>query len=758
MSEQEKSGFKPYVSADTEMKELTLKAVLLGVAMAAVLGAANAYLGLKAGMTVAATFPAAVISMAVLRAFGGTILEENIARTTGAVGEALAAGAIFTIPAFIMTGVWETFDYLTATALLLVGGVLGVLLVILLRRTFMEDRSLPFPESQACTEIVKAGQKGASGAGTVFGAMGIAAVIEFFKNENGIHIIKENVKGVLQIGDKGTFPYVTPTSSPAFLGVGFIIGPRLAAITAAGGVFGWLLLMPVALFVRALFEPKTFDAINTLIKKGDIASLYNGISAAKWRALYGGEAIAFDGLKAFYGANIKMIAIGAMIVGAFFTLYKMRTNLFAGIGRSIKGLGGTGGVVELRTERDLSFKGVFAAVGVMLLAMLGLYMYLCKNFGVSLLTMVVMAAAGFLFAAVAGYLVSIIGSSSNPISGLTLSTLLIAAGLLSMLGMGGARSSPEWSTGVLAVLGVATVICCVAGVAGDMIQDWKVGHNLGGTPWRMEVGGLIGVVAAALVLVLPIMLLHEYGGGIGSDALPAPQAGLMATMADGIISGHMAWELIVIGMFFALALILIQSPSPMLIAVGMYLPFETTLAIFTGGIIKWFVDSAARKKAGKDKKKLEGVENRGLLVASGLVAGEALIGIIIAGIVAMGVKLTPDEGYAKRVEAARSVMEKAEKLSSDPAEQARLFAQDTALVRELLRAEGLVPEEIDEALAKGLDTHKIQGKLAAQRTIAETKLVGRAAGWFGQAWLGWLVIIALGLYMGLASLKALKDT
>ncbi|RME20895.1 MAG: OPT family oligopeptide transporter, partial [Deltaproteobacteria bacterium] len=575
MSEHEKGEFKPYVSADSDMKELTLKAVLLGVIMAAILGAANAYLGLKAGMTVAATFPAAVISMAVLRAFGGTILEENIARTTGAVGEALAAGAIFTIPAFIMTGVWETFDYLTATSLLLVGGVLGVLLVILLRRTFMEDRSLPFPESQACTEIVKAGQKGASGAGTVFGAMGIAAIIEFFKNENGIHIIKENVKGVLQIGEKGAFPYVTPTSSPAFLGVGFIIGPRLAAITAAGGVFGWLLLMPVALFVRALYQPQTLEAMKTLIGNGDVGSLYNGISAAKWRALYGGDGIAFDGFKAFYGSNIKMIAIGAMIVGAFFTLYKMRKNLFAGIGRSIRGIGGTGGAPELRTERDLSFKGVFAAIGIMLLAMLGLYMYLCKNFGVSLLTMVVMAAAGFLFAAVAGYLVSIIGSSSNPISGLTLSTLLIAAGLLSVLGMGGSKGSTEWSTGVLAVLGVATVICCVAGVAGDMIQDWKVGHNLGGTPWRMEVGGLIGVVAAALVLVLPIMLLHEYGGGIGSDALPAPQAGLMATMADGIISGHMAWELIVIGMFFALALILIQSPSPMLIAVGMYLPFET---------------------------------------------------------------------------------------------------------------------------------------------------------------------------------------
>ncbi|RLB53541.1 MAG: oligopeptide transporter, OPT family [Deltaproteobacteria bacterium] len=755
MSQPDQDAFKPYVAANQSPKELTFKAILLGVIMAAVLGAANAYLGLKAGMTVAATFPAAVISMAILRAFKGTILEENIARTTGAVGEALAAGAIFTIPAFIMTGVWTKFDYLTATLLLLVGGVLGVLLVILLRRTFMEDRSLPFPESQACTEIVKAGQKGSSGAGTVFTAMGIAALIEFFKNANGISIVKENIKGVFQIGDKGTFPYVTPTSSPAFLGVGFIIGPRLAAITAAGGVFGWLLLMPVALFVRALFDPAAFTAIKTLIAKGDIAALYNGISAPQWRAAYGGAGVAFDGLKAFYSSNIKMIAIGAMIVGAFFTLYKMRSNLITGIGRSLKGIG-AGGPAEIRTEKDLSFKWVFAAIGVMLLAMLGLYMWLCNNFGISLITMLVMAVAGFLFAAVAGYLVSIIGSSSNPISGLTLSTLLIAAGLLSLLGMGGTSGSSEWSAGVLAVLGVATVICCVAGVAGDMIQDWKVGHNLGGTPWRMEVGGLIGVVAAALVLVLPIMLLHEYGGGIGSDALPAPQAGLMATMANGIISGQMPWELIVIGMFFALALILIQSPSPMLIAVGMYLPFETTLAIFTGGVIKWIVDSATRKRAGESKKKKDQVENRGLLVASGLVAGEALVGIIIAGIVALGIKLTPDENYVQRVEAARAVVQQVEKVSADPAAQARAVLADQGLARRLLAAEQLVPEEIDAVLPT-LDEKKVMGKLAAERTLAEMKLVGRAPGWFGQAWLGFLVIIGLGLYMVLTSLKALKE-
>ncbi len=758
MSAPERKEFKPYVSADTVMSELSVKAVLLGVVMAAVLGAANAYLGLKAGMTVAATFPAAVIAMAVLRPLKGTILEENIARTTGAVGEALAAGAIFTIPAFVLTGLWDEFDYLTSTAMLLVGGVLGVLLVILLRRTFMEDSTLPFPESQACTEIVKAGQRGATGAGTVFTAMGLAAAIEFFKNENGIQLIKENVRTAFGLG-KGTFPVVSPTASPAFLGVGFIIGPRLGAITAAGGIFGWLLLMPVALFLLSNADPKFGESLWALLKAGDIDHLFSGISAAQWQDTYGGAPMAFQGLKAVYGSTIKMVAIGAMIVGAFFTLFRMRKNLSAGIRRSLRGLGGGAAGSEGRTEKDLSFKGVLLAIGVMLVLMAALYYWLCQSFGVSLVTVVVMAIAGLLFAAVAGYLVAIIGSSSNPISGLTLSTLLIAAGLLVLLGMGGEKGTAGWSTGVLAVLGVATVICCVAGVAGDMIQDWKVGHNLGATPWRMEVGGLVGVVAAALVLVLPIMLLHKFGGGIGSDALPAPQAGLMANMADGIISGAMPWELIVMGMFFAVALILIQSPSPMLIAVGMYLPFETTLAIFVGGLIRGIVDRLAARRAGADKKVAEAVENRGLLVASGLVAGEALVGILIAGLVAMGIKLLPDDGFTKKVEAARQVMTAIQVESETPDARAGRVNADPNLLKAVLAAEGMGPAELQEAVAKPHDLETMRGKIAVLETRAGTTLVGAAptglyGGW--RPWLGLLVILGLAFYLIRTALGALK--
>ncbi len=648
--------FKPYIDPDKIMREFTLGPVVLGAIMAVVLGAANVYLGLKAGMTVAATFPAAVISMAVLKLLKGNILEENIARTTGAVGEALAAGAIFTIPAFILVGAWDDIsilssNWLLATALLTVGGIMGVLFVILLRRTFVEDATLPFPESAACTEIVKAGQGGASGASHVFTAMGVAAVLEFFRNGAGIKLIGDHVKAAFTMG-KGTFPFLTPAPSPAFLAVGWIIGPRYGAITASGGVFGWLFLMPIILYMMSLNEVGFADNLSKLVAGGDFDLLFEGYP--KDHALFGKplEGFAtFMGLSALYGGTIKIVAIGAMIVGAFFTLFKMRKNLLKGLSRSLTSFGSAGNASDVkRTDRDISVKLVFASIGCMVLAMFALYWILCGNPVVSIVMTVVMAITGFLFAAVAGFLVSIIGSSSNPISGLTLSTLLISAGLLVVLGLGGGylddgvTMSDKMRAGVLAVLGVATVVCCVAGVAGDMAQDWKVGYNLGATPWKMELGGIIGVVTAALVLVAVITLLHNSdvasgGKGIGGEALPAPQAGLMATMAKGIISGQIAWELVLIGVFFAVGLILVGAPSPMLIAVGMYLPFQTTVAIFTGGVIKWIADTIIKRRGIEDPRMLEAVEGRGLLVSSGFVAGEALMGLLLAGLVGFQIKL-----------------------------------------------------------------------------------------------------------------------
>jgi putative OPT family oligopeptide transporter len=610
--------YRPYVSQEQSMREISFKAILLGIIMAVVLGAANAYLGLMVGMTVAATFPAAVIAMAVLRPFKGTILEENFARTTGAVGEALAAGAIFTIPAFLMTGVWTKFDFVKSSMLMLVGGILGVFLIILVRRTLVEDADLPFPESVACAEMVKTGQKAGSSASYMFWAMGLGGLIEFFTSENGIRMIKPYVNAVFKIpglsrttyldGDnvevykaapmKGRMFIESPAANAAMTGVGYIIGPKLAALTFSGGVLGWLFLMPILLFISG--------------ELGNIVSNFDG----NWT----------DMAVSAYNAQIKPIAVGAMLVGAFFTLFKMRKSLIAGIGRSITDVkkSRSGVTTEtLRTDTDLPFPSIIIAIIALIIPMVFLYNVFTQSIGSSVVSAIVMIVMGLLFAAVAGYLVGIIGSSSNPISGLTLTTLLIAALMMVLMGQTG-------DEGIKAVLGVAAVVCCVAGVAGDMIQDWKVGHILGGTPWKMQLGGLIGVVAAALTLTFSLQLLHN-NIGIGSETLPAPQAGLMATMAKGIVGGEMAWPLVIAGMLLAVVLILIGSPSPMLIAVGMYLPFRATACIFFGGVLKYFLDRSVTKKKSTAKGK-EIVENIGLLLASGLIAGQALMGIITAAL------------------------------------------------------------------------------------------------------------------------------
>ena len=620
-------AYKPYVPPEQSMKEISFKAILLGIFLAIILGAANAYIGLLVGMTVAATFPAAVIAMAILRPLKGTILEENLARTTGAVGEALAAGAIFTIPAFLLTRppIWQKFDILKSSLLMLVGGILGVLLIILVRRTLVEDAELPFPESTACAEMVKTGQKGGTNAAYMFWAMGLGGLIEFFTNSSGLQFIKPYAQKVFKIPGLSRIAYLnsdnvevaktstikgrmfveSPAANAAMTGVGYIIGPKLAALTFSGGVIGWLCLMPILLFIS-----------------GDLGQIVSGFEG-DWTKM----------AVSAYNAQIKPIAVGAMLVGAFYTLFKMRKSLVAGIGRSladVKAARAEGASQTIRTDKDLPFPSIIIAVIALIIPMVFLYNVFTKNIGSSLVAALVMIVTALLFAAVAGYLVGIIGSSSNPISGLTLTTLLIASLVMVLMGQKG-------EPGIAAVIGVAAIVCCVAGVAGDMIQDWKVGHILGGTPWRMQIGGMIGVVAAALTLTFALQLFHSTKG-IGSDALPAPQANLMAMMAQGIVGGEMAWPLVAAGMLLGIGLILIGSPSPMIIAVGMYLPFRATACIFFGGVIKYFLDRALTKKKPTAKGK-EIVENIGLLLASGLIAGQALMGIVTSGIEALKEKI-----------------------------------------------------------------------------------------------------------------------
>lgn len=592
----------PYVPVSSTMPELTFKAVFLGVIMAVVLGAANAYLGMKAGLTVAATFPAAVVAMAALRPFKGSILEENIARTTASVGEALVAGAIFTIPAFVIAGAWEDIRYWESTAIMLIGGILGVLFIIILRRTLVVEADLPFPESVAAAEIVKAGQGGQTGAAYVFGAMGLAGLWELFKNSNGVHFIADSAerfvslgRSTIQIGQEqvayaGGLHLATPAASPALMGVGFIVGFRVSAILFSGSIMGWLVFVPLAMFLNPAWADQQNSELATQI----------------WLL------------------QIRPLAVGTMIVAAFYTLYNLRTSLIAGIRKAVSNVGAQSGAGVDRTEVDIDFRKTALGVGVAAIGTFALYYYFAQSLAGALLLTVVMIILGFLFAAVAGYLVGLIGSSNNPISGLTLSALLIAAVLMVAIGLTDVH-------GVAAVLGVAGVVCCAAAIAGDMMQDLKVGHLLGGTPWKMEVGEIIGVLCAAFVLAFPLMALDKVYK-IGSAELPAPQAGLMALMAKGIVGGDMAWPLVIVGMFLAIALILVKAPSPMLIAVGMYLPFESTSAIFVGGLLKalldWFLN---RRKAGADERVR--AENMGTLMSSGFIAGESLMAVGLAFLV-----------------------------------------------------------------------------------------------------------------------------
>jgi putative OPT family oligopeptide transporter len=611
------------------MPEFTFRAVLLGLVMTGILGAANAYLGLKAGMTIAATYPAAVIGMAVLRLMKGSLLEENIARTIGSIGESVAAGAIFTIPAFVLAGLWPGLTaqrYWQCVALMVIGGTLGILFVTLLRRVMVEDPELPFPESVAASEIHKAGQQGSKAAKILFANMGFGALVNLlaqinvFQYQNAFANINIGALGKKLLLRTSTNPNVAttvtggattfslPDISPAYLGVGYIIGPRLAALNFAGGVLAWGLLVPLLTFTIGPYVQASMPA-------GQPVS---------WTLL----------ANSIYFSIVRPIAVGGMLVGASYTLFRMRKQLAAGMSRAVSDLKKSASTHQAtdRTERDLSAKIVFAGVGIVFIAMIVLYYFFIGGAG-NLTTSKIVAGAlvaagvmtilGFFFAAVSGNLVGMIGSSNNPVSGLTLCTLVVAALLMVALGVSG-------TGGVAAVLGVAAVVCVSSAVAGEMLQDLKVGHILGGTPARMQIGDMLGILVAGLVLFLPLSILDD-AYHFGSAALPAPQAGLMAMLAQGIVGGNMAWPLVVVGILMGFALIMIEVKSPMLFSVGMYLPVGTTFAIFIGGLIRWVTDSLRDRRGLNDAQKAR-VDNAGVLTASGLIAGEALCGLVIAGV------------------------------------------------------------------------------------------------------------------------------
>jgi putative OPT family oligopeptide transporter len=617
--------FKPFVPEHMEMRELTVRAIVLGLCMTVVLGAANAYLGLRAGVTVAATYPAAVISMAVMRAWKGSLLEENIARTSGSIGEGVASGAIFTIPAFLIAHTWTSFGFVDAywktTVLILVGSVLGVLFISLVRRVMVEDPELPFPESVAASEIHKAGQRGAEAARFLFWNIGIGGIIfmlgklQLFAADmdfpigigqlgtSRVRLIRPAATNMLQTG--GVTSFSAPSISPAYFGVGYVIGPRLAGLQFSGGVLAWGFLVPLLIYFMGP-QLHTFLAADT--KTDDWASM----ATAVWKHI------------------VRPIAVGSMLVGAGFTLFKMRTNLVIGIKRTLsEARQSSEEKVSLnRTERYMSTKVVLSLIAVVFALMIALYIYFSQQVVAGVVAAVVMLVLGFFFATVSGSLCGLIGSSNNPVSGLTLSTLLIAALLMVSLGVSGIG-------GVAAVLGVAAVVCVSSAVAGELLQDFKVGYILGGTPRNIQIAELLAVVVASLVMYFPLLLLYEGniktgGTGFGDRQLPAPQAGLMALLAQGIVGGDMPWPLVLVGILLGFAFIAMNVKSPMLVAVGMYLPFETTAAIFIGGLIRWLGDTMAQRRGYNDAQRAR-VENAGVLTASGLIAGEAILGLVWAG-------------------------------------------------------------------------------------------------------------------------------
>ena len=503
----------------------------------------------------------------------------------------------------------------------MVGSILGVLFISLVRRVMVEDPELPFPESVAASEIHKAGQRGAQAAKYLFWNIGVGGVVymlgkfglfaadqdfPFTVGNLGHSQVRLGTLGSTKVvATGGTSVFAAPSVSPAYLGVGYIIGLRLASIQFAGSVLAWGLLVPMMIYFLG-------PQLQQYIPAGTPED-WAGTADAVWRYI------------------VRPIAVGGMLVGAAYTLFKMRKSLTSGFGKALSDMRQSADQrAKLgRTERYMSFKTVLGLIALMFVLMCVLYVQISGLLWPAILAAVVMLIVGFFFATVSGNLVGFIGSSNNPVSGLTLSTLLIAALLMVSLGVSGGK-------GVAIVLGVAAVVCVSSSVAGELLQDFKVGYILGGTPRNIQIAELIAVVVASLVMYWPLMLLHQGsinsgGVGFGGPDLPAPQAGLMATLAQGIVGGDMPWALVGVGILFGVAMIMMQVKSPMLVAVGMYLPFGTTFAIFVGGVFRslgdWLADRRGYNAAQKAR-----VENAGVLTASGLIAGEALLGLVWAGL------------------------------------------------------------------------------------------------------------------------------
>lgn len=584
--EKEKEEFKPFVPAEREMKEFSITAVIVGVLLAVVFGAANAYLGLRVGMTVSASIPASVVSMGILRGLlrRNSILESNLVQTIGSAGESLAAGAIFTLPALFLwaeEGKAETPDLFTITALALCGGVLGVLFMVPLRKALIvkEHGVLPYPEGTACADVLLAGEEGGSGAKTVFFGMGFAALVKYVVD--GMKVIP----GAVMVPVNFLKTLFSVQVYPALMGVGYICGIRIASYMFAGAVLGWFVLIPaiVSFGGESILYPGTVP----------ITTLYNE-----------------GGASAIWSSYIRYIGAGAVAAGGIISLVKTLPLLFSTFYEAVKAARSGKEKSEKRTERDLDIR--FVIGGIILFALL---IWLVPALPISFSGAWLVILFGFFFATVSSRMVGLVGSSNNPVSGMTIATLLLVTAWLK-------ATNTIGMPGMIAAISIASVICIVAALAGDTSQDLKTGFLLGATPRRQQIGELIGVVVSAVTIGGVMMLLNQ-AWQFGSEALAAPQATLMKMITEGVMEGNLPWTLIFIGVFIGVAVEIMGVPV-LPVAIGLYLPFELSASILVGGILR-YVSSRKKKDA-------EG----GILFCSGLIAGEGLMGIVLALLAVFG--------------------------------------------------------------------------------------------------------------------------
>ncbi len=587
-------NFKPYIPAERVTPELTITSIVMGIILAVVFGAANAYLGLRVGMTVSASIPAAVISMGVIRVLmkKNSILESNIVQTTGSAGESLAAGAIFTLPALFLwakDGVMDKPGIVEITLIALLGGLLGVFFMVPLRNALIvkEHGILPYPEGTACAEVLLAGEEGGANASTVFAGMGFAALFKFI-----IDGLKA-VPGEVSFRFKGFAGEIGTQIYPAVMSVGYICGPRISSYMFAGGVLAWMVIIPmIVLFGKDLI-------------------LYPGTAAI-------GEMFAEGGAGAIWGSYIRYIGAGALAAGGIISLVKSLPLIVSTFAGAVKGMSGIGGSGTLRTEKDLSMKIVVGAIIV-----LTLLVWFVPAVPVSPIGAVVVVVFGFFFATVSSRMVGLVGSSNNPVSGMAIATLLISTLVLKVTGDGGAH-------GMKGAIAIGSIICIVAAIAGDTSQDLKTGFLLGATPRKQQVAEVIGVVAAAFAIGGTLYLLDS-AWGFGSDELAAPQATLMKMIVEGVMDANLPWNLVFIGVFIAVVVEIVGIPV-LPFAIGVYLPVQLNACIMVGGLVRLFVDKLKR-----EEKEKTAIVNNGILFCSGMIAGEGIVGIILAVLAIFGV-------------------------------------------------------------------------------------------------------------------------